>query len=237
MPQLFYGLRRHYVVIPSLGLAYGRVPKSANSTIKRLLARAAGLEEAFGGTGYSKDRNWRDKAPEAYFLSAKAMRRAHPDVLVFTFVREPLARLASCYRSKIVRAPAVPKGLKREGLTKDTTFAEFARHVAGRSDRRSNIHYRAQSAILTDRGALVPEFVGRFETLEADWERLRETLRARNGVELPSLPPRGGGPARPPVAQAGDFFDGDEALMDRLRRRYADDYRLFYPELIGQGGG
>ena len=94
--QYLGALRRNYVVISSIGLGYGRIPKAANSTIKRLMARSAGLERFFPEGGYSKDRNWRDLAPHAYFLTAEEARRRFPDILLFSMVREPLARLASC---------------------------------------------------------------------------------------------------------------------------------------------
>ncbi|MEM7268130.1 MAG: sulfotransferase family protein [Pseudomonadota bacterium] len=227
--QYLFGLRRNYVVIPALGLAYGRVPKVANSTIKKTMARAAGLEHLFPDEGYSKDDNWRGKAPDVYLMTARELKQRFPDVYVFSFVREPLARLASCYRSKIVRPKGqVPLSFAREGLSKQTTFPEFVRHACARRDWRCNIHYRAQSHILSHRGELIPDFVGRFETVREDWATLVETMAGR-GLELPMIPQRHG-PKKPPQMQTGDLFDGDAALMRMARARYARDFDLFYPD-------
>ena len=187
--QYLGGLKRHYVVIPQLGLGYGRIPKAANSMIKRLLARAAGLEDLFGDQPFSRDRNWANKAPHAYFLTAAQARRRFPDLLLFSFVREPLSRLASCYRSKIVRPEVMHASLRREGLCKDTTFPQFVRHVCRRQDWRSNIHYRSQAHILRGRGGLAPDFIGRVEWMEQDWRQLSDLQQGRGNAPLPPAAP------------------------------------------------
>lgn len=216
----------HFIAIPALGLAYGRVPKVANSLIKRTLAHAAGIEGRFPPNGFSKDRNWRALAPDAYFVDARTLRRRFPDLFVFTFVREPLSRLASCYRSKIGAKREIARGLALEGLSARTTFPEFVRHVAARSDRRCNIHYRPQAAILSMPGGRRPDFVGRFETFRDDWAVLAGTLAGQKGVRLDPPPHRD--PNRT-VTDPADFFQGDAALTALAAERYAEDYRLFYP--------
>ncbi len=225
--QYLGGLRRHYIVVPQLGVGYGRIPKAANSMIKRLLARGAGLEEMFGDEAFSQDRNWATKAPHAYFLTAAEARRRFPDLVLFSFVREPLSRLASCYRSKIIRPEVVHDSLRREGLGKDTTFRDFALHVCGRSDWRSNIHYRSQAHILRGRGGLAPDFIGKVEHLEADWRRLSDLLQKRGRAPLPQ-PPRRKASARQAQMTTGDLFEGDQRLIDQVRRRYSKDLLLFY---------
>lgn len=220
---------KHYIVIPSMGLAYGRVPKVANSTIKRVLAEAAGIKGLFPPRGFSKDGNWRGKEPAAYFVSASVLRRKWPEIFVFSFVREPLSRLASCYRSKIAEPERMLPALRREGLTPQTSFAAFVAHAAGRPDRRCNIHYRPQSAIIAPRGKPIADFVGRYERFGEDWETLRAEAKARSGASLPPAPRRS---AKRAVTDVDEYFRGDEALIAMARRRYAEDYRLFYPELM-----
>ena len=227
--QYLGGFRRHYVVLPQLGVGYGRVPKAANSIIKRLLARAAGLEYMFGDEAFSQDRNWRTKQPNAYFLTGAQARRRFPDLVLFSFVREPLSRLASCYRSKITRPEALHDSLQREGLKKDVSFPKFVKHVCGRSDWRSNIHYRSQAQILNMRGGTPPDFIGQVEQLELHWRMLSEMLADRGHAQLPSLPRRKR-TATDSQMKTGDLFDGDQGLIEMAQRRYADDLALFYGE-------
>ncbi|MEM7524390.1 MAG: sulfotransferase family 2 domain-containing protein [Pseudomonadota bacterium] len=219
------------MVVPSIGLAYARVPKVANSMLKRQLARAGGIERLFAETGFSKDRSWREAGPHAYVVSAEELSRRWPDAYVFTFVREPLSRLASCYRSKVERKGRTGAAAEKEleGMGRGTPFAAFVEHVARRPDRRANIHYRAQADILAPAGDVTADFVGRFETLGEDWDRLSQIVTARLGLRLPPLPPR----KRPlPIVNPDDYFGGDERLLALAKRRYADDYRLFYPDRI-----
>lgn len=216
----------HFVVVPSLNLAYGRVPKVANSMLKRQVARAAGIEDQFNEV-FSRDRDWRTKAPVAYLVTAAELKRRWPEAFVFAFVRDPLSRLGSCYRSKISGAKRFSDAFRREGLTPDTTFPEFVAHVERRRDWRCNVHYRPQAAILTHRGEVVPDFIGKFETIREDWKRLSDLLEGRGSPRLPPLPQRN---HKRPVVAPDDFFEGDEALAARARARYSEDYRLFYPE-------
>ncbi|MEM8751548.1 MAG: sulfotransferase family 2 domain-containing protein [Pseudomonadota bacterium] len=221
---MLHGEDRHFVAIPAIGLAYGRIPKAANSMLKRQIARAAGIEALFPN-GYSKDRDWAAAAPHAYLVSAAELRRRWPDMFVFTFVREPMSRLASCYRSKVERKGRPPKRRPLEGMGPETPFDAFVEHVARRPDRRANVHYRGQASMLAPGGRLAPDFVGRFETLREDWARLQEALAARGGPALPALPPRR---RALPIADPGEYFRGDGRLVDLARRRFADDYRTFY---------
>ena len=207
------------------------MPKVANSTIKRTLAHAAGLQDRFPLKGYSKDQNWKTLAPDAHFIDARTLARDFPDLLVFAFVRDPLERLASCYRSKLREGRTIGKGMAREGLKTGMPFPAFVDHVCRRGDWRSNVHYRAQSAILAGMvakpGTPSRMHIGRFETMREDWARISAALEARTGHHLPRLPNRDPKRTAPP---ASDFFQGDAALTARAIARYAEDYRLFYPE-------
>lgn len=225
-------LKYHYIVAPPLGLAYARVPKAANSAIKRQLAIALGLADAATSGGrFSKDANWRKLAPDGYVMTAAQMYRRYPNIFVFSFVRDPLSRLASCYRSKILKPAELSLGLRREGLAKGVSFPDFVRHAAARPDWKCNIHYRSQATILRHKGAVTPAFIGRFETMQDDWRRLQEMVQARTGANLPDMPERST-KNRPPILQHGDLFEGDQNLIKLAKARYADDYRLFYPETL-----
>ena len=223
-------------MLPQQGIGYGRIPKAANSMIKRQMARAADLEGLFGEEAFSKDRNWRTKAPHAYFMTAAGARRRYPNIYLFSFVREPLSRLASCYRSKILRPDSLSDSLRREGLGKDTSFADFIAHVCGRSDWRSNIHYRSQAHILRGASGLAPDFIGRVEHLAEDWRHLSDILAGRGLSPLPQLPARKSHATKAQM-QTGDLFDGDQALIAMARQRYAQDLSLFYSDrpLPGRG--
>ena len=129
---------------------------------------------------------------------------------VFTFVRNPIERLLSCYREKICdgRAEAIccPLGAK-------ATFDEFAFWAASQDPKMCDRHFAPQTRALDLSGRKV-DFMGRFETLNEDWKRLQQKFPA-----LPSLPHLNSSRRRP-----GDkhLSGGTLALV---RDFYREDFR------------
>jgi hypothetical protein len=142
----------------------------------------------------------------------------------FAFVRDPWARLFSCYVDKIV-GPTVRNGeqfiLGRFGLKPGISFDRFVRAVAEIDDRDADQHFVSQFYLLSHDGRLAVDYVGRFERLPGDWNRLRPVWK------LPDLP-------WTPVHTKRGRFDFDyhrphysPELIDIVRRRYADDIDNF----------
>jgi dermatan 4-sulfotransferase 1 len=218
---------RAFIVVPKLKLAFGRVPKVANSSIKIALARhvpvAPDIDERPG-----RDQYWiRAGDGSAHMASAAAVLARTDGFLVFAFVRDPFDRLASCYVNKILKAKTFPPLFAALGLAPGMSFDAFTGRVAEIPDAIADDHFRSQSAMLIARGAVVPRFVGRFERIGEDWERLRRAAEAHCGIDLGELPHvnnrRGG---------ADDLADlyRDKAVAARVRARYARDFEVFYPE-------
>jgi hypothetical protein len=95
---------------------------------------------------------------------------------VFAFVRDPLDRLVSVYRDKILEKPlsyasyeeGVYFGLLRYGTFKaGMTFEAFAEAIVDIPHEDADLHFYPQSDFL--RG-VAPDFVGRFSALQRDWE-------------------------------------------------------------------
>lgn len=138
---------------------------------------------------------------------------AYPEVrdyYCFAFLRNPLHRAFSFY-SYIVRVnrQACRKALdfmeNYHGMHPEMTFGEFCRWLS---------QYRHMQ--FPD--GRKPDFIGRYECLDADWQRVMERL----GLQLV------------PLARWGDGNSGsmvvDEHLEDSvaelLKRRYAEDFQL-----------
>jgi hypothetical protein len=141
----------------------------------------------------------------------------------FAFVRNPWARLFSCYRDKIV-GPTLRDDafiLGPYGLTPGMPFEHFVRAVAEIDDAEADPHFGSQFGALSHQGQLAVDYVGRFENLPGDWDR----LRPRYG--LPELP-------WAPVGSRRRRFDFNyhkahytPELVEIVGRRYADDVRHF----------
>ena len=144
----------------------------------------------------------------------------------FAFVRHPVGRTRSFHADKY--------GLARHdrrahrwfiepwyGLHRGMGFEEFCRWLAtsAGSDAFADRHWLSQHAQIRTRDGRGPDFVGRWETLDDDWR----TVTAHVGMphrELPRLNARTG---------AAPAADDAEALAAAalLRRRYAEDFRLW----------
>ena len=99
------------------------------------------------------------------------------------------------------------------------SFGELCRWLATPfgSDAFADRHWLSQSRQVTGTDGRLPDFLGRYETLEADWREISEHLRLPP-VALPRLNASSTGPA----GEAD--IDAESAAL--LRRRYAADFVL-----------
>jgi len=219
---------RAFIVVPALKLAYGRVPKAANSSVKNAIARHVPVDPDIDERP-GRDRYWQRSGADApvFMASALEITRRSDGLFVFAFVRDPFDRLASCYVNKIVAPQTFPPLFAELGFRRGMPFAAFVERVAATPDAIADDHFRSQSSMLTLAGTVLPSFVGRFETIAADWAHVREAVRQRGGPDLGALPHvnkrRDGNDDLP-------AFYGDRAVAALVRRRYAEDFAAFYPD-------
>lgn len=220
------GRNAHFVVVPRLKLVYGRVPKVANTAIRGLLAEH--VEVLPGAPPPNKDGFWAGAGTrDAAIVSGAAVLDRYADHFVFTVVRHPYDRLVSCW-SDMVRAPKVfLPNMARLGFRPGMTFAEFLDRVEATPDGRADLHFRSQAALLCARGRLVPGFVGRYDRLDEDWQRIRAEVADRAGTDLGPLPKKN--VRREDRTDVLDHF-ADPGLVALVRRRFAEDFRLFFPD-------
>ena len=157
---------------------------------------------------------------------------AHPearDYFRFAFVRHPADRTRSSWADKHTLARS-ERAARRwfidpwYGLSAEMGFDAFCRWLGTPfgSDAFADRHWLSQHRQLRDGDGRLPEFLGRYERLDADWR----VVCGRIGLPhrpLPRLNPRPEGCVAAPV-------DADTAAL--LRRRYAEDFRVG-----GYGGG
>lgn len=140
----------------------------------------------------------------------------------FAILRDPVARLLSAWKNKVLRqrmlsAAKAGPALARLGLAPDPSFPAFVEALEG---------YRAASPVIAHHTEAQQRFLGRdpavFDALYgmAELDRLRADLAARSGVAL----------AMPPVANAtGDLPSPtvDPVLRRRIEAIYAEDLAAF----------
>ena len=140
------------------GVRYLEVPKAACCSIKAALLKAEGID----------CKQWMHNHKHWEGISDEFV----PDT-VFTFVRHPFSRLESAYREKLrtgkfkIIDPLCP-------LSTASSFPEWVDWVTSQDPIKCNKHWKPQVLVL-ERQRVKPHFIGRFESLETDWEKLRES--------------------------------------------------------------
>jgi Sulfotransferase family. len=231
-------LLRSAILLRRWNIAYVRVPKAANSSIKQalyhLVTRGAVTDPAFcdyvAVPGLNQDRTWRrGLGPDVTMVSCARLAADAPDALAFTVVRNPFARVVSAYYDKVVLRDRRMRSLEAVGITRGMSFPAFVERLAEVGDDVIDIHLMSQARLLDAGGRPVPAIVGRVESLDDDWDRIRAAILARGGPQLGAL-----GHTlvrtldkRPPVAA---FYDDVPRLADLVLARYRADFDLFYPD-------
>lgn len=133
------------------------------------------------------------------------------DYPAFGFVRNPFTKLVSCWQDKVV---GTGRGTWRLTSVQDRSFEEFVTALEGMDILVGDRHVRPQVAALPlDRLS----FVGRFERLVPDWERVCEWL------DLGEIPlPRENVSATP-----AEPVRIEPALAARIVRLYELDFQMF----------
>lgn len=152
-----YNPKGRIIVWPRDHIVYVRVPKCGNTSLSKVLKD--GLEEK---------------------VDLSRLRSLYPGYKVFSFVRNPWARLVSGYNGKMSRPEFAQDDPARRLRKIDRRFRpgmcfdEFAELICALPDKRTEKHFRSQSYFLKQDGQLVTDFVGHLERIEQDWPALQE---------------------------------------------------------------
>jgi dermatan 4-sulfotransferase 1 len=201
---VFTRRRSRVVYWKQYDLVYIRVPKCGNRSIRKAIPD-----------------------PEYHRVDLTRLAKVLPGSTSFSFVRNPWARLVSTWTNKIgdpgtnretmidgVHRGFVEKHLPMRG---GMPFDEFAEVACAFPDAKTEKHLRSQSSFLVRGGEVIPDFLGRVETMAADWER----LAVRTGV-TERVGHLNNSRSKAPYAERYDA-----RLRELVRDRYAEDIETF----------
>ena len=183
-----------FLYIPKHNLVYARIPKCANTSIKTTLSELVKVSTAKNPRTArtlqpTNDRFWKQCTTEAMFLKPDKYTAIRKKVFTFTFIREPLQRLHSCYREKI-RRPSIFPAMYRLGYWQTMTFSEFVELTCKLNLDSMDVHTQPQTFLISDSKGKLPDYVGCLENLKTDWRRLSELMQQRGipfSQQLPHL--------------------------------------------------
>jgi len=147
------------------------------------------------------------------------------DFRKFSFVRNPFDRLLSCYREKLLHdAHHFNQKLWNDPLqhlfdVDAISFKDFVEFVCLVPEAYTEPHLRMQhTTLFRPDGSPVADFIGRFEKIDQDIDRLSKFLGVP--VDLPHK-----NRSNKKDEEYRDFFDVE--LRDKVARRYRDDLESF----------
>ena len=142
----------------------------------------------------------------------------------FAFVRHPYRRAFSFYADKFVACREIPEKYRLfiepyHGLESHFSFAEVCEwlHTPYGSDHFAERHWVSQEKTIRFAGGRLPDFIGHFENLHEDWQKVMAHL----GMPSIALPHLNANDRGMPVEQHLDDY-----TTSLLRRRYAHDLTL-----------
>ena len=206
------------LILPNEQLIFFLSAKCDSTSVRRM---------ALDGLGYRGPKEQDPLCSGLKYLKGPEDVLDYPDYVKVAVVRNPWDRLVSLYYDKVRRV--LYRGLATLGVKKSMSFADFALYVCSIPDDETDPHLRSQTYFAFDAlGNFLPEAVCRAESLEEDWERLRERVALREEdsgkpalVRL--LPPlqrlnKGGTDMCPYWRLYEGRADGVQAVADRYQR-------------------
>lgn len=143
-----------------------------------------------------------------------------PNAFRFAFVRNPYARILSCYRDKI-ESGREPRFLTYVGIHdgKKPTFLEFLKRIEQQPVRAMNRHWMPQSALIPKPVDL--SMIGRFENIDEHMMTLAEKL-GLNSQNLHKMDPH--------QTKTGNEFQMTCEEFRIVNKIYKEDFKRFsYP--------
>jgi len=155
-------------------------------------------------------------------LNEKGWRKHKDNSFIFCFVRNPYARILSTYKDKVLNK-AENKNYKWDGLIKNInlkgiSFEEFVKIICKIPDKCSDIHFQSIS-YLQDLLKIKPDFIGKVETFEEDWNKINKLLGLRSAKEL------GRRNQTEEFKKNGEFYNSK--LKKLIYERYKEDFIRF----------
>ena len=200
------------------------IPKAATRSILTALYRQPDVEL---GSREVTDELWRLLGENGRYS----------DYFKFTFVRNPWARVVSCWKNKIhePKEDVIIKIInKYPGLRPNMPFDEFVRFLSespfGR-DEGANRHWASQFLFITDpSGRVLVNVIGKTENIANDFEAIRQQIGLPQ-LELPWLNTHlGWDPGKETLVNEDsryyrDFYNAE--IRELVRRRYRIDIEAF----------
>lgn len=230
----------HIDVLPDQRIIYVCVPKNASSRIKMTLSSLLGRTVKSEWEANKRKLSGL-KSPKRVGLSVFHRLATDPQTLRFAFVRNPYARLVSCWLTKFRDVPLIPTNPSvrsylawrqhndlslPEGPTSTLSFDQFIDLATMTAKERVDAHWHLQAGLL-DMPGIELNLVGRVESFARDFMRVLGHVQASDALRTDAI-------KRINPSDAGDWQNYyTSKLADRVYKTYEIDFDWFeYPTKV-----
>jgi hypothetical protein len=230
----------HIDVLPEQRIIHLCVPKNASSRIKMTLSSLLGRTVKLEWQANKRKLSGL-KSPKRVGLSVFHRLATDPQTLRFAFVRNPYARLVSCWLNKFCDVPLVPSNPSvrsylawrqcndlslPEGPTSALSFNQFIDLATMTAKERVDAHWHLQ-ADLIDMPGINLNLIGRVEFFARDFMRVLDHVRASDALRVDAVKP-----INPSHNGDWEHYYTSE-LADRVYKAYEIDFDRFeYPTKV-----
>ena len=186
--------RQGFPLPPGTITRLARIPKCANTSIKTRLSSLIATKTSQHPRQNrilepTNDLFWKKCTKQARWLKPDQYTDLYDSVTSFTVIRDPLSRLQSCYREKVLRSEVFPS-MKRLGYHNQMSFEDFVEFTCSLALCEMDVHTKPQTFLIMDSKGRLPHFIARLENLDQDWNTFSNLMLHRKvnlGGALPRL--------------------------------------------------
>jgi hypothetical protein len=223
-----------YYVLDEQRLVYVSIPKVASTSIK-----LATMGQSTGGA-HLGDREQLQIHREAVGNQVFRLPSRASNYFKFAFVRNPFDRMVSCFEDKARNEDQhtghyhfesrynkwVIRRLFGDEFRPTMSFEEFLALVGRIPDWLADSHFKSQYSMLYQHGKPIPDYIGKFENLAADWDRIAAEHNLGQ-LQKSNVSPH----------RTWKEYYHNGSTIEAVRRRYQKDIEVFgygseYEELI-----
>ena len=216
-------------VLPEQRIIYVCVPKNASSRIKMTLSALLGRTLRSDWEAHKRKLSGL-KSPKRVGLTVFHRLATDPRALRFAFVRNPYARLVSCWLNKFREVPLIPAKPSvdsylawrqqndpslPEGPTNTLSFDEFINFATMTAQDRVDAHWHLQTGLLEMPGIEL-NLVGKVESFERDFMRVLDHVQASDALRADAIKP----------VNVSDLVDWRSYYTNELANRVHKAYEL-----------
>jgi len=201
-----------YYIFKDRKLIYIVNPKAACTSIKSIIAKSYNFQPERNFDLHLR-RNWQAEIASFDWNMGK-LDDAYKDYFKFTFVRNPLDRLYSCFQNKVLgigeEVPLEYFTRRLFDLSKYREFDQFVDRVSKLPDYLSDRHFRSQFSLFEGNKI---DFIGKMENIEEDWNFIAKKF------DFETLPNKN-------KSERHKSIQFSPTLVRKIHRKYAKDYEL-----------